>query len=57
MKFENAPFSVGAFSVDPATVLPYAIVAIVLAILLMGLKREYATFAIFAGVIGAILAA
>lgn len=56
MDLKHAPFSIGSFSADPSSLIPIAIVVIVGAIVLFGARREVATFAVAAGVIGAILA-
>ena len=56
MDIKHVPVSLGSFSLDPATLVPIAIAVIVAAILMMGARREVATFAVAAGVIGAILA-
>ena len=56
MDIKHVPMSFGSFSVDAAVLAPLAIAVIVGVILLMGARREVATFAVAAGVIGAILA-
>ena len=55
MNLEHAPFSLGGFQIGSEAILPVMIIAIVAAILLFGVRRELATFAIAAGVIGALL--
>ena len=57
MDIKHVPVSFGSFTVDAALLAPIAIAVIVGVILLMGARREVATFAVAAGVIGAILAA
>ena len=55
MKFEAAPLSFGAASIEPGTLVIGAIlVAVMLAVIFAG-RREMATIAVFAGIIGAIL--
>lgn len=56
MDIKHVPVSVGSFSADPATLVLIAIAVIVGVVILLGARREVATFAVAAGVIGAILA-
>lgn len=56
MDLKHVPFQIGTFSTDPANLIPVALIAVVAIVFLFGIRREVATFAIFAGVIGAILA-
>ena len=56
MDIKHVPMSIGSFTFDAALLAPVAIAVIVGVILLMGARREVATFAVAAGVIGAILA-
>ena len=57
MKFEAAPLSFGAASLEQGTLVIGAIlVAVLLAVMFAG-RRETATIAVFAGIIGALLAA
>jgi len=56
MDIKHVPVSFGSFSTDPANLIPVAIAVIVGVVILMGARRELATFAVAAGVIGAILA-
>ena len=55
MYSEHAPFAIGGFQISPEALLPLALLAIVAVILLIGVRREFATFAIAAGVIGALM--
>lgn len=55
MKFEHVPVSFGSFSMDPVNLIPITIAVVVGGLLLFGARREFATFAIAAGVIGALL--
>ena len=57
MKSEMAPFVVGAYSVEPMSFVIGAIVVIAAAGVLVGARREFAMFALFAGVIGVALTA
>ena len=52
---KHAPLTLGSVKIDPAYTLPVAVVVIVAALLLIGARREFATFAICAGVVGAFL--
>ena len=56
MELKQVPFTIGGFSTDPNNLLLLGIAAIVAVLLMYGVRREFATFAIAAGVIGAILA-
>lgn len=56
MDIKHVPVSIGSFTLDPAALVPIAIAVIVGVVLLMGARREVATFAVAAGVIGALLA-
>ncbi|MEM7059783.1 MAG: hypothetical protein AAF557_19530 [Pseudomonadota bacterium] len=56
MDIKHVPISLGSFSADPVNLIPVAIAVIVGGVILMGARREIATFALAAGVIGAILA-
>ena len=56
MDIKHVPVSIGSFSADPVNLIPVAIAIIVAVVILMGARRELATFALAAGVIGAILA-
>ncbi len=55
MNAQHVPFSIGGLQVSPETLLPISIAIIVGVILMFGVRREFATFAIAAGVIGALL--
>lgn len=55
MNSEYVPLTVGGFQVSPENVIPFAIAVVVGVILMFGVRREFATFAIAAGVIGALL--
>lgn len=56
MKSEDIPFTIGSFSLDADAVIPMAIVFGIAFLMLIGAKKELATLAIGAIVIGAILA-
>lgn len=55
MDLKYAPVSLGSISTDPINVLLLTIVAVVAVVLFFGARREIATLAIAAGVIGAIM--
>jgi hypothetical protein len=55
MKIEYVPISIGTMSVDPVHLIPVAIAAVVVTFVLLGVKREFATFAIVAGMLSAFL--
>ena len=55
MNSEHVPLAIGGFQVSPETLLPLALAVIVGVVLMFGVRREFATFAIAAGVIGALL--
>ena len=55
MNTEHVPLTIGGMQISTEAMLPIAIFAIVAVILLLGVKREFATFAIAAGVIGALM--
>lgn len=57
MDIKHVPVSLGSFSTDPIYLVPVAIAIIVGIVVLMGARRELATFALAAGLIGAFLAA
>ena len=52
---EHVPLTIGGFQISAETLLPLSIAIIVGVILMFGVRREFATFAICAGVIGALL--
>ena len=56
MKFETAPIALGALSVTPGTLMVAAIIVAVAVAFILGARRETAMFAVFAGVVGVILA-
>lgn len=55
MKSEMAPVMLGMASVDQSTLLLGAMVVAVVGAIMMGARREVATLAVFAGVIGFIM--
>ena len=55
MNSEHVPLTVGGFQISPENLMPFAIAVVVGVILMFGVRREFATFAIAAGVIGALL--
>ena len=55
MNSVHAPFTIGGFQISAETLVPLSIAVIVGVLLMFGMRREFATFAICAGVIGALL--
>ena len=55
MNSEHIPFTVGGFQISPDNLAPIALAVIVGVLLMFGVRREIATVAICAGVIGALL--
>lgn len=53
--FESAPITLGTASVDQGTLVTGAIIAAVVLALLLGARKEFAMFAVFAGVVGVIM--
>ena len=56
MKSADIPFTIGSLTFDAQTVIPIAVVFGICFLMLMGARRELATVAIGAMVIGALLA-
>lgn len=55
MNSDLAPFTVAGYQISPEAMLPLSLLAIVAVIMMIGVRRELATFAIAAGVIGALM--
>lgn len=55
MNFEHVPLTVAGVRLTPDAMLPVALVVIVLVMLMFGIRREIAAFAIAAGVIGTLM--
>ena len=56
MNSEHVPLTLGGFQMNVDDIAPVAIAIIVGVFLMFGVRREFATFIIAAGVIGALLA-
>ena len=56
MKSELAPVTFGSSTLDPGTIMIGAVVIAVVLAFALGAKRETAMFAVFAGIVGVILA-
>ena len=55
MNSEHVPLTFGSIQMSPEMLLPVGVAVIAGVILMFGVRREFATFAIAAGVIGALL--
>lgn len=52
---EQVPLTIGGFQFTPESMLPITVVGVVVVMLIFGVRREIAAFAIAAGVIGAMM--
>ncbi len=55
MKFESAPINLGTASFDGNEVALYAIAIAMFVLVIFGVRRELALFAVFAGLLGLVL--